>query len=255
VRRNTNWIMVGLVAATWLLVQQLESQQMVTRRLDASSTVFLHELGAAVGVAEDSDQVRFLIVPPAAARAPGAAEVDVEQGDVVLMAAGRRVRTVDDLRSVYEDTAEGDELKLGLRRGDRRFLIAFTRAAAPEAGTLVSHGGGGAQVMQIRVGGDEGGSVEVLPELGVVLAEEDGTPRVSARLPLPGTESVPLSEGDLITAVNGVVVTSLAELMASYGAIEVGGSIELTLVRGGETQRVELVKTAADTGAVTRRAQ
>jgi len=109
--------------------------------------------------------------------------------------------------------------------------------------------------MQIRVGGDEGGSVEVLPELGVVLTEEDGTPRVSARLPMPGTEAVPLSEGDLITALNGSAVASLAELMASYGGIDVGGNIELTVVRGGETLQVELVKPAAGAGAVVRSGQ
>ena len=51
--------------------------------------------------------------------------------------------------------------------------------------------------------------------------------------------------GDLITAVDGVPVPSTESLVALVRAGRVGEPIELTLIRGGQTQTVTVTPVAA----------
>jgi S1-C subfamily serine protease len=232
---------VAAFVSALIVVGRASTQQVQTLQLDASRTVFIHELGAAVGVTDDNDAVRFIFVAPPEAMSEAARNIDVRRDDIVLMMGGQRVRSIDDFRATYEAAPIGEDLKIGLKRGNERFLRSFVRAEQPQGGTVVSAGSGGVRMLKIGLGEGDA-DVRVLPGLGAVLQESDGAVSVAAVLPLPDRPASPLAEGDRIVSLAGAHITSVAELMAAYEDIEVGARIAVTVDRQGETVTLELTR-------------
>lgn len=246
IRYAARCFVLTLVAACATFSQAM-AQEATTFRFSASSSVFFPGLGAIAGASEeDPETITILMVPPAAARPEAAREVDLQDGDIVLMAAGKRLRSIDDLRSAYEQIEVGDPVKLGIQRGEKRFLISFPKAESQQLGEggVHSMSGGGATMVRMTVPEGGGGEIEVLPELGVVLSEVEGLVEVAAILPIPGGAEPQLQEGDTISAINGRAAESLESLIASYRKLEVGAELELTVDRGGASLTLELSKPA-----------
>ncbi|MEM7354457.1 MAG: PDZ domain-containing protein, partial [Acidobacteriota bacterium] len=174
--------------------------------------------------------------------------VDVREGDRLLMLNGQRVRTIAALRELYEGLAEGDEVKMALRRDGQPFLVSFARGAAGEDGVFVNRRGNSTGVRVIRAGGD-GGDVELLHEARVLLGEQDGEVRVLNRL----LDEAELHEGDVVVALNGQSVGSLADFRRLYGTMQVGQALRFELRRDKETLEVHLDKAEVPAGMMIRR--
>lgn len=54
--------------------------------------------------------------------------IDIKVDDKILFVNGNRVKTLDDFNKHYEGSEIGSEVKLGIKRGDERFIVAFTKA-------------------------------------------------------------------------------------------------------------------------------
>jgi S1-C subfamily serine protease len=233
-------------------VLPISAQQTQTMQLDASKTVFIHELGAAIGTSETDDTVKFLFVGPATMRQGDAAEVDVKTDDIVMMAGGKRVRSVDDLRTFYNETPVGEQLKLGIQRGEERFLRSFTRTESQQVGTRVQAGSGGIRVFRSGGAGD-GESSEALPGLGAILQESDGAVVVAMTLPLPDLPPTPFVEGDVVVSFGGEKVESLAQLMEIFKAIKIGAKIAVTVKRGESNLDLEVNNNPPPKGLMIRK--
>ncbi len=168
---------------------------MQMRRFDPTTTLVLSELGAIVKSDEETGSLAVEMV------VDDDPEVDIEEGDAILMVNGERVRSIAALREAYEGVAEGEEVKLALKRDERRFLAAFSRQPG-DGFTSVSSSGGGTRVLRM---GSGGGDIEVLAELGVV-TEESGVVKVADELPI-GDGSA-LAPDDEITALDGREIAS-----------------------------------------------
>lgn len=214
-----------------LLVPALAGAQDVdVVTLDASTSLLLRELGA-VTVA-DGDAVVVEKLLPAEIRPEAYRKVDVREGDVVMMINGERIHSLDTLRAAYDALAVGAKIKLGMGRGDGRFLVKLAKAEPEAAG-----GGPGVHMVRMTVSGDEGGGdVELLPELHALLGDRDGL-RVVAKV----MES-DLHEDDAIVAIDGKKVDSLADFRAVYGALATGAEYRLSVHRGDADVEVESVK-------------
>ena len=225
------------------------AQQVVQRRLDPTTSILFAELGAIAEVAEeDASEIKIGTVLPAQVRPDANLEIDIEQGDQILMMNGERVESIGGLREMYEALEDGDEIKLALKRGDRRFLVGFAKAPADGSGVVVRRrqaAGGGTAVRVMSSGGD----VALLHEARAVLGEQEGEVRVAGLM----GESAELGGGDVIVAVNGTEVSSLAEYRETYEALEVGSALSLTVRRGEQTLEVELTKAETPAGMVIRR--
>lgn len=219
------------------------SQTVQTMRFDANKTVFMSEIATAAGVENDGDEIRVLFATPEDD------SVDLKKDDVVLMANGKRIRTIDDLRTIYESIAPGDELKLGIRRDERRFLVSFTRA---DPGSQGSAGSGHTTMIRMTGPAGDGPPPEVIPELGVMLSELDGAVVVAGRLQLPGTEALDIADGDRLIRLGDTPVTGLEQLMKQVDSMAVGSPLHFTVERDGEQHQVTATKKAT-AGTVVRK--
>lgn len=216
-----------LASAVLVLPLAAAAQQFVQRRLDPATSVLLSELGA---IAEERDgAVTLTTVFPATSRADAYRNLDVQEGDVLLMAAGETLRNIGHLREMYEGVAVGGEVKLAVRRAEDRFLLSFAKAD-PE--TLTTGGGGHRRMVMVRGGGD----VEVVEELGIVVRRGDGKLTIAAAV-APGT---PLAEGDVLESLAGTAIATVAELRTALGKLAPGADVEVGIVRGGEARTVQL---------------
>ena len=98
------------------------------------------------------------VCPPAENRRDPYKGVDLQTGDLILMANGKRVKTIKELTDAYASTSVGAEFKLGIQRGKEMMLVAFPKADPKDLPQ---------RSMRIMTTGGEG--TEVLPAVGVVL--------------------------------------------------------------------------------------
>lgn len=53
--------------------------------------------------------------------------VDIQVNDVIIYTNGKPVKSLEDFKKIYEDAAVGEEIKLGIKRGNEKFIAAFKR--------------------------------------------------------------------------------------------------------------------------------
>jgi len=92
---------------------------------DADHAVMINEVGMVV--TEEEGKLNVAFIPPKEARPKDAADLDIMEGDEIGMAAGKPVSSAKLLREAYESVRPGDEVKLGLRREGKSFIVVFTR--------------------------------------------------------------------------------------------------------------------------------
>ena len=56
--------------------------------------------------------------------------VDIQLNDVIIYTNGKPVKSLEDFKAVYSNASVGDEIKLGIRRGDEMFIVSFNRMDA-----------------------------------------------------------------------------------------------------------------------------
>lgn len=229
VMRNSLAALVAVLTVALVSIPNA-AQEMV--RMNADEVVIMNEIGAIAQMKEGEKNITFARLFPKDARPAENRDVDVKQGDAILMMNGDRVRSIADFRALYEGLEKGTEIKLGIKRESERFLVSFDKGD-PQA--VMSHSSGGG--MRMVISGDQG-DVELLHEARALLGEKDGTITVTTGLPGGGD----LEEGDVITEVNGQTVTSLAEYRAAYAALEVGDALKLSVKRGDEQVEIDTKK-------------
>lgn len=196
-------------------------------------------------LALDEDEVKVIFAMPVDIRLKRYREVDLEQGDIVLYLNGIRVKTLDDFKDKYESLEIGDNVQIGLRRGDERFISSFEKADPddlPQMPTRVARRGGeggensGGISRSINLGPDAEGAVPVVG-LGALLKDSEDGVRVIAKLPLPGLEHTEMGfqKDDIVVKLNGNTISSVGQLTDIYDQIEPGQKVELEYKRGGKS--------------------
>lgn len=197
-------------------------------RFDADKSVMLREVMAIVG--EEKGKLTIMMVPPADRRPDGMPEVDLQRGDEVAMAAGKRITSIKELRAAYDGTKPGEEFKIGVRREGRSIVFTFKRKEDPEMP------GGGTMVMR-RGPGDE--NSHVFPALGLVLEKKEAGVIVSETLPHASKD---IHKGDVVSTLNGTVVKTAADFAKALDATKVGAKLDLLLTRKGDTVTVSIMR-------------
>ena len=90
-------------------------------QLDASTSMLLHEFRAVLSQEDDLIKVRM---PLSNEETEGD---KLERGDVILMMNGQRFKNIEELRAIYEAIAVDEEIKIGVRRVDDRFILRATK--------------------------------------------------------------------------------------------------------------------------------
>ncbi len=54
-------------------------------------------------------------------------KIDLKTDDEIQFISGKRVKTIEEFKKLYEAVKTGDEVKLGVKRGDTRFIVSFKK--------------------------------------------------------------------------------------------------------------------------------
>ncbi|KAA3614082.1 MAG: PDZ domain-containing protein [Calditrichaeota bacterium] len=146
----------------FVFVQNLSAQMMIK----ATGDVFnLPELSAVI---VEQDKKIVVIATMAHMRPADYKDIDLENNDQIFMANGKKIKSVKQLKNMYNELAVGDKLKMAVKRGDENQLVSFakadpedlpkmkiqTKTLTPEEAAEMEKNGGGMKIMRKTVGPD-----------------------------------------------------------------------------------------------------
>jgi len=108
-----------------ILVFSISLYSQVMIKAKPGEIMNLEELASIILQKDDKVQVEFVM--PVDSRPKGYDKVDIQKGDIIFMANGKKVKKMKDLIDIYEKLKSGDKLKLALKRGDERRMISFSK--------------------------------------------------------------------------------------------------------------------------------
>lgn len=223
----------------------LSAQQVVTREFSNAEKMFqLAEIGGLVS--EEDDGLSFQMVLPADHRESAYKDIDVREGDLLLMFNGQRVRSVDELRERYQAVAVGELYKIGLQRNERLFIATINKADPAKKPKM--------QFRTMEVGGDNAG-MTVVPELGAILNQTDQGLIVQL-LPIGDRSALPdIKADDRVVRIAGTTVKTVAEFEEKFAGFAAGDKLTLGIERGDKSIDITFEKPEAPKNMMIRRRQ
>lgn len=212
------------------------AQQMKVIQGKPGEIFMIPEVGAVIQLKDKKILVENVM--PQEARDKDYKNVDLKEKDEILMVNGKKIKTVKELQDIYERLKTGEELKLGVSREDKMFIVGFKRADVSK----IKSGG----KMIVKKDGKEG-DIKVIPEFGIVLSGSEGKVTIKDVIKeLPDSKGKDVKEGDLLIKVNGVSVKSIKDVDVEYTKIQTGKKIELVLLRNKKETTITTEKKAGD---------
>ena len=200
--------------------------------LQSGGTMFdIPELAALAS--QDGDRILVGNVMDASMRAKGYEKIDIQAGDIIMMANGKRMEKLEDLQQLYNDAKIGETIKLGIKRGEDMMIASFDKA---DPATLPKH------KMVIRQSGGE--DMLAIGSVGLMLGTMGKDIVITdimdnAKEALPGAD---IKEGDVVQKLNGEKIASFKDLSARFQKLAVGDNVEFVTVRAGKTHTIKFKK-------------
>lgn len=238
--RTLRWSIIGTSLVLLCLSIPAYAQQMKILRAGEGGGFLIAELMTFIG--PENNQLVVTDRMPTDRLPKEYQAVDIRQGDIILMANGKKVSKPDELEKLYESLTVGQELKLGIKRGSEMLIASFKKAdpaTLPMTKRIVRVEGdskSGQQKISVGKGPTIDGDAVALIEIGVILAAKNGKVTVGDVLPLPGL-AVLKSEpkvGDLLVSLQGRPLTTAEALQKAWDNISVGDTVRLVLSRDGK---------------------
>lgn len=215
--------------------EQAFAQQRMT--LDANSSLILQELKAVL--VEQDDEIVVRVRLGGNDDSPGD---KLLTGDVILMANGKRIKDIATIREIYDNLKDDEEIKIGVRRGEERFIVRAKKGDMPE--------GVGMRTMTMGNNpGNSGTTTETLAaELGILFGNKDGNVIVERFIdmiaPEPVKEFLP-KNGFIVKKINGTTPKTAKETVDLIKKIKVGEELNITFEAGGEEKILSMKKPAS----------
>jgi len=248
---------------------------------DSGEIFMMPEIGAII-VAGDEDVVKVEIVQPKEHRVKPYKTVDLEPNDVIMMVNGKRVTSIEKLQELYDLVEVGGDVKMGVKRGERIFLVSFPKADESKMpqrrmmvmstegdSTMAGSGGSGPVTRVMKIGGSRitgngakkspadimilksptgQGRMILLPDLGLMMEEKDDVIQVSSvssNVPSLYQDEEP-ALGDVLMAIQGKPITNADQMKKEYQKIEDGTEVHFTFRRSKEEIDVSFIKREAE---------
>lgn len=215
--------------------EQAFAQQRMT--LDANSSLILQELKAVL--VEQDDEVVVRIRLGGNDDTPGD---KLLAGDVILMANGKRIKDIATIRDIYNNLKDDEEIKVGVRRGEERFIVRAKKGDMPEdAGMRTMTMGNNS--------GNPGATTETLAaELGILFGDKDGNVIIERFIDMIAPEAVKEfgpKDGFVLKTINGTAPETAKEAVELIKNIEVGEELNITFEADGEEKILSMKKPAS----------
>ena len=215
------------------LIPLLADAQDRAMRFDANTSLMIRELRAILTIENDQITVAMRMGRDEAKHG----EDRLEQGDIIIMMNGTRAKDIPALSEIYDGIEDGEEIKIGVRRGEERFIIRAEKGDVPQEAGMV--------VMQLD---NEGGNPPVILEsLGLIVVDKDDRVNIQGIFdPILPEELKGLGiQTYTITHLNGKTPENAEALKNEIRALEIGEEFSLVFEKDGETKTVTLKKPAS----------
>lgn len=219
---------------TLLIVTLLHSVASAQQKFEFKSDkpmFLIRETGAML--VEEKEKLKIEMVLSPEQRPKGYADVDIQKDDMISMMNGKRVKTTDEAKTIYDGLKEGEDVKFGIIRGEQMLIASFKKANEKDM----------PQIKRMIVT-DDGRDIRALPELGMILGSKGK--KIEILDMMENAESVlktnELKEGDELVSLNGKNVSSLKEFSEKYDKIKVGSKFELIFKGSDKSKTVSLNK-------------
>jgi PDZ domain-containing secreted protein len=236
--------------------------QVFTSRVDSSMEKIvgqpftLGEVGAVI--VDNGKEIKVLHAMPVDMRPKAYKDIDIKDGDIVLMCNGKRLKTVKELEEAYNVTAVAADFKLGVKRGEERMIVAFAKADPKDLPKMQMNisttdgampGGGNVRRMVFGGGGQD---IAPLMGLGIIVGKKDDVFKIVGVMQNTA-KGADLKVDDIVESLNGVKITSSQQLSEMYEKIAVGAKLDIKYKRDGKSMQASLAKPEAPQGRVMMR--
>lgn len=223
----------------------------------------LPEVGAVI--MSKGSEIKVEVAIPVDHRLKAYRDIDLQTGDLILMMNAKRLKSAQEMEEIYNSLKVGEEVKLGIKRNEARFIVSFAKADPkdlPQRTMMVMatddtpEGGQAVPKRRIVMGGQEfSGDVAVLAGLGIIAGSKDGGEvRVLERMPGAGRAQaeIEIKKDDVVLSLNGEKIKSATQLGELYEKIATGARVELQYRRGDKTMTAALAKPQEPAGLIRR---
>lgn len=236
-----------LVIGAFSNTKAIAQEQITT--LDAKTSLMLPEFEALI--VEKDGEVKVML---RFGNEPSKSTGDhLEKGDLILMINGVRVKELANLKEVYGALEKGEQIKMGVRRGESRFIVSAikgdkseSKSGAIKSISMSKSGGTKSMSMSFQTDGDE--RVTFITELGLLLTDVEKLVKVDGfidRLAPEELKAKNLEDWSLIK-INEKKPATGAEAKALIDAVKAGEDLELTFEKDGEEETIILKKPEAN---------
>ncbi len=236
--------------------------QVFTSRVDSSMEKIvgqpftLGEVGAVI--VDNGKEIKVLHAMPVDMRPKAYKDIDVKDGDVVLMCNGKRLKTLKELEEAYNATAVAADFKLGVKRGEERMIVAFVKADPKDlpkmqmnVSTTEGSMPGGGNVRRMVIGG-AGQDIAPLMGLGIIVGKKDDVFKIVGVMQ-NAAKGADFKVDDIVESLNGEKIKSTQQLSELYEKLTVGAKLEFKYKREGKPMQASLTKPEAPQGRVMMR--
>lgn len=245
---------VLILVAVMIFSQSLLAQVFIKKSGPGEGEVFfLNELAAIV--TDEDGTIKVEHAMPGDQRPDGYRDLDLKQGDEILMVNAKRVKKAKDLENIYNEVKVGETIKLGIRRGEEMFILEFNKIdpeKLPKRKLMIrkaepgeDESGADTKVTTRRIKIENpDGKVKFLMGTGIIIKETENQVEIEKLIPEINEElgDLDLKEGDIILSVNGEKVKTLKQFTDIYDKIKVGDDVQITTARGDEQINLKFKK-------------
>lgn len=225
------------IILTLLIVTLLPSVASAQQKFEFKSDkpmFMVRETGALLVQEKDKLKIEMVLSPEQ--RPKGYADVDMKKDDMISMMNGKRVKTTDEAKTIYDGLKAGEDVKFGIMRGEQMLITSFKKADEKDL----------PQIKQMIVKGD-GGDIKPLPELGMILGFKNK--KIEILDMMENADEVlkkhELTEGDQLVSLNGSSFNSLKEFSTAYDKINIGDKVDLKFSGSGKIKSIMVKKPEA----------
>jgi len=249
---------VVLVIIFTLFAQSLLAQVFIKKSGTGEGDIFfLNELSAITADKEGTIVVEYAM--PGDQRPEGYRDLDLKQGDEILMVNAKRVKKVKDLENIYNELEVGETVKLGIRRGEEMFILSYNKIdpeKLPKRRLMIRKAGPGkasssddkqASTHQIKIENPDG-KVKLLMGTGLVAKETENQVKIDKIIPEMNEAlgELDVKAGDVIVILNGNKIKSVGQFSQIYDKINVGDEVQLVTTRKNKKINVKFKKPEAN---------
>lgn len=245
-----------------MLISAVNAQVFVSRSDSSMDKIVgqpftIGEVGAVI--VDNGKELKVLHAMPVEMRPKAYKDIDIKDGDIVLMCNGKRLKTLKELEEAYNATAVAADFKLGVKRGEERMIVAFAKADPKDLPKMQMNmsttegampGGGNVRRMVFGGGGQD---IAPLMGLGIIVGKKDDVFKIVGVMQ-NAAKGGDFKVDDIVESLNGEKIKSTQQLSALYEKLAVGAKLEIKYQRDGKSMQASLTKPAAPQGRVMMRA-